>query len=251
LSTVRLSLIVPAYNEEARLGQSLEKLRAWQETLGETSEILIVDDGSRDRTAAMVREAAGRFANLRLLSNPGNRGKGYTVRHGMLEGQGDWLLFSDADLSTPLEEYGKLRKAAEDAGAAGAIGSRALNRKLVGKHQPWTREAAGRAFNFVMRSVTGLPFKDTQCGFKLFRRGAAREVFGRQTLDGFSFDVEILFIAQRLGLPVVEVPVRWFDADGSKVTLRQGVKSFEDLLYIRRQAAAGVYDQPARMSAGA
>jgi glycosyltransferase involved in cell wall biosynthesis len=248
LSQIDLSLIVPAYNEEARLGQSLQKLKAWQLALGELSEILVVDDGSRDRTAEVVRAAAGEFPNLRLLSNPGNRGKGYSVRHGMLAAKGEWLLFSDADLSTPLEEYGKLRAAAIEAGALGAIGSRALNRKLVGKHQPWTREAAGRAFNFVMRSLTGLPYADTQCGFKLFRRDAAREVFSRQTLDGFSFDVEILFIAKRLGLKVVEVPVRWFDAEGSKVTLRQGVKSFEDLMHIRRQAAAGAYDQPSKRS---
>ena len=169
-----------------------------------------------------------------MLQNPGNRGKGYAVRHGMLEAEGEWVLYTDADLSAPIEEFDKLCVAAASGHAQVAIGSRALDRSLVQVHQAAFREYSGRFFNLVMRMVTGLPFRDTQCGFKLFRREAAQAIFSRQKLDGFSFDVEDLYIAKKLGIPVVEVPVRWRNVEGTKVSLASGLRSFQDLVLIRR-----------------
>jgi hypothetical protein len=159
----------------------------------------------------------------------------------MLAAAGDWILSTDADLSAPITEFGKLFAEAKRADAAVAIGSRAIDRNMVKVHQPWMREVSGRAFNLAMRAVTGLPFRDTQCGFKLFRRDAAREIFSRQVEDGFSFDVEDLMIARRLGLRSIEIPVEWSNVEGTKVSLGQGVKSFADLLRIRVRAARGVY----------
>jgi glycosyltransferase involved in cell wall biosynthesis len=207
----------------------------------EFAEILIVDDGSQAATAALVGEFALRRPLVKLLQNPGNRGKGYSVRHGMLKAEGDWALFTDADLSAPIEELEKLFEAVERERAPVAIGSRALDRSLVGVHQPAFREYAGRFFNLVMRLITGLKFHDTQCGFKLFEARAAREIFSRQRLDGFGFDVEVLFIAKTLGCKSVEVPVRWDNVEGTKVSMAQGMKSFADLLRIRTNAVRGKY----------
>src|SRR5207302_3498988 len=181
-------------------------------------EVVIVDDGSSDATANVVEQLSPANPCFRLLRNPGNRGKGYAVRHGMLEARGEWILYTDADLSTPIEEVDKLYAAVERQGAVIAIGSRALDRSLVSVHQSVFREYSGRFFNLVMRTLTGLPFKDTQCGFKLFRADAARTVFSQQQLDGFSFDVEDLFIAKRCGLKAIEVPVRWANVEGTKVS---------------------------------
>ena len=234
-----LSIVIPAYNEEQRLPATLDRILAYAERSPiPIAEILVVDDGSRDGTAALV-EARGGI--LRLVRNPGNRGKGYAVRNGMLAATGDWILSTDADLSAPIEELDKLIAAARRENAVVAIGSRALNRKLVKKHQPMMRELSGRAFNIVMRAVTGLPFRDTQCGFKLFRKDAAKNIFPRQIEDGFSFDVEDLVIAQVLGLRSIEVPVEWSNVEGTKVSLAQGVKSFADLVRIRSRAARGAY----------
>jgi dolichyl-phosphate beta-glucosyltransferase len=199
----------------------------------EFCEVIVVDDGSRDGTAKVVKEFAKANTLLRLLADPGNRGKGYAVRHGMLEAKGEWILYTDADLSTPIEEIEKLCRAAREQRAAIAIGSRAVDRSVVEVHQPALRELSGRFFNVVMRAVTGLPFRDTQCGFKLYRADAAREIFSRQRQYGFSFDVEDLLIARKLGLRAVEVPVRWANVEGTKVALSQGMKSFLDLVKIR------------------
>lgn len=196
-------------------------------------EVIVVDDGSRDGTARVVENFARDHACLRLLPNPGNRGKGFAVRHGMLKATGEWILYTDADLSSPIGELEKLCRAAREQAAAVAIGSRAMDRALVEVRQPLMRELSGRFFNRVMRLVTGLPFRDTQCGFKLYRADAAREIFSRQKQDGFSFDVEDLLIARKLGIRVVEVPVRWANAEGTKVRLSQGMKSFADLVKIR------------------
>lgn len=193
----------------------------------------MVDDGSADSTPQLVEAYAREDPCVRLLRNPGNRGKGFAIRNGMLDAKGDWILSSDADLSTPIEEISKLHAAAMRQSAAVAIGSRAVDRSLVEIPQPVFREYSGRFFNLVMRLTTGLPFQDTQCGFKLFRKDAARRIFTLQKQDGFSFDVEDLVIARKLGLEVVEVPVRWRNAEGTKVSLSQGVKSFLDLLQIR------------------
>ena len=196
-------------------------------------EVIVVDDGSRDGTARVVEEFAKANKCLRLVRNPGNRGKGYAVRHGMLEAKGEWILYTDADLSSPIAELEKLCRAAREQDAAVAIGSRAVDRSLVEVHQPALRELSGRCFNLVMRMVTGLPFRDTQCGFKLYRADAARQIFSRQKQEGFSFDVEDLLIAKKLGVRTVEVPVRWANVEGTKVRLSQGIKSFVDLVKIR------------------
>jgi dolichyl-phosphate beta-glucosyltransferase len=226
-----LSIVVPAYNEAARLPSTLLTLAGFCERHG-SAEVLVVDDGSRDRTAALVQEFARDHPAFRLLSNPGNRGKGYSVRHGMLEAAGEWTLFSDADLSSPIDEFAKLFAAAQRENAAGAIGSRALDRSLVGVHQAPLREWSGRLFNVVMRLATALPYRDTQCGFKLYRRDATRAIFPRQKLDGFGFDVEDLFIARKLGLRVVEVPVVWNNVEGTKVGPLSGARAFWDLVLV-------------------
>jgi glycosyltransferase involved in cell wall biosynthesis len=232
-----LSIIIPAYNEEKRLPSTLTKIREYLERSSwEFVEIVVVDDGSRDGTVA-VAEAAG----ARVVKNPGNRGKGYSVRNGVLEAKGDWALVTDADLSAPIADLERLWTAAAEAGAQIAIGSRALDRSLIGIRQPAFREAAGRFFNVVMRVIAGLPFRDTQCGFKLFERIPARRVFARQRLDGFGFDVEVLFIARRLGLKAVEVPVHWDDVAGTKVSGLRGLAAFFDLVRVRCNGIAGKY----------
>ena len=236
-----VSIVIPAYNEEKRLPSSLEEILAFVRAREFRFEILVVDDGSRDGTAQRVREYELKHPSLRLLQNPGNRGKGYSVRHGMLEARHDWVLFTDADLSAPIAEVDKLIDAATRQRADIAIGSRALDRSLIGVHQSATREYAGRVFNVIMRGITGLPFLDTQCGFKLYRREAAREVFSRQQLDGFGFDVEDLYIAKLLKLKVIEVPVRWNNVEGTKVGLLNGLDSFVDPLRVRRFHWSGKY----------
>ncbi|HLH40108.1 MAG TPA: dolichyl-phosphate beta-glucosyltransferase [Bryobacteraceae bacterium] len=235
-----VSIVIPAYNEERRLPSTLEDVAAYldRKRFG-FSEIIVVDDGSRDRTAALVENSKHR--GLRLLRNPGNRGKGYTVRHGMLEAAGEWILYTDADLSAPIEEMDKLLDAVRREDAQVAIGSRALDRSLVGVHQSAFREMSGRAFNLVMRGITGLPFLDTQCGFKLFRADAAQAIFSRQTLDGFSFDVEDLVIAKKLGIKAIEVPVVWNNVEGTKVSAFSGAASFAALIGIRWKALSGAY----------
>ena len=229
-----LSIVIPAYNEENRLPQTFDRILEWlRGQRFQFQEIIVVDDGSHDATAGVVEEYSKPPSPIRLLRNPGNKGKGYAVRHGMLDAGGEWILYTDADLSTPIEEVDKLRAAAAARNAAIAIGSRAVDRSLVTVHQSPFREYSGRFFNVVMRALTGLPFRDTQCGFKLYRADAAKEIFMRQEQDGFSFDVEDLVIAKKLGLPAVEVPVRWANVEGTKVTLEQGLRSFTDLLKIR------------------
>jgi dolichyl-phosphate beta-glucosyltransferase len=228
-----LSIVIPAYNEQNRLPASLDTILEYVAGRYRFVEIVVVDDGSRDGTAACVEQYASAHRSVRLLRNPGNCGKGYAVRHGMLDVKGEWVLFTDADLSSPITEIERLFEAAHREDAQVAIGSRALNRSLIGVHQPAGREYAGRVFNLVMRCLTGLRFRDTQCGFKLYRSDAARRIFARQQLDGFGFDVENLFIADVLGLKVVEVPVRWSNVEGTKVSLWHGLDSFLDPLRVR------------------
>jgi len=237
-----LSVVIPAYNEAKRLGPTLDAVGAFLRAKKfDFAELIVVDDGSRDGTAELVEWRARTAPEIRLLRNPANRGKGYTVRHGMMEARADWILYTDADLSAPIEEFDKLFEAVSRAGARVAIGSRALDRSLVGAHQSAFREWSGRAFNLAMRMVTGLPFRDTQCGFKLFERSAAREIFSRQKLDGFSFDVEDLVIAKKLGIRAIEVPVVWNNVEGTKVGMLTGVQSFVDLAGIRWRALTGRY----------
>jgi dolichyl-phosphate beta-glucosyltransferase len=238
LLTSSLSIIIPAYNEETRLPATLQTVTNYLAQRDFSFlEILVVDDGSRDGTAAV----AERFPGVRVLKNPGNRGKGYAVRHGMLEARGEWLLFSDADLSTPIEELEKLCAAVDRESAAIAIGSRALDRSLIGVHQSVFRERAGQVFNFAMRAALGLDLHDTQCGFKLYHRDAARAIFRRQLLERFGFDAEVLFIARKLGYKMLEIPVRWNNVEGTKVSMLNGAQPFIDLLTIRYNAARGLY----------
>ncbi len=201
----------------------------------------MVDDGSSDSTVQVAQRYSQDGGIVRVVRNPGNRGKGFSVKHGMLEAQGEWRLFSDADLSTPIEEFEKLWLVAEQQRAKVVIGSRALNRSLIGVRQPWYREKSGQFFNLVMRGVLRLDIADSQCGFKLFHADAAREIFQRQRLDRFSFDAELLFLARKLGYTIREIPVRWNDVAGSKVTLMNGARSFLDLLRIRANSMRGAY----------
>jgi len=238
-----ISIVIPAYNEGQRLAATLEAVLAYLKSRPfEKREVVVVDDGSTDDTVAVAERFCACHPEVRLLRNPGNCGKGYAVRHGMLEAAGDWVLFSDADLSAPIEELDKLVEAAEQRRAAVVIGSRALDRSLIAVHQPRFRENAGRIFNGLMRLITGLPFHDTQCGFKLFTRQAAREVFRRQRLERFGFDPEVLYIARKLGFPAVEVPVRWSHSEGTKVRmLRDSLDMFLDLARIRLNDLLGRY----------
>lgn len=243
-----LSVVIPAYNEVDRLPLTLEKVASYlNETPERPAEILVVNDGSSDWTGTSAREIGTKLErpnlSVRVLDNPGNRGKGYSVRHGMREGRYDWLLFTDADLSAPIEELSKLAAAVSDGGYDAAIGSRALDRSLIGVHQPLFRETLGRIFNLAVRITTGLPFADTQCGFKLFRREAAQKIFAKQLLERFGFDVEILFLAKKFGFRVIEVPVRWNHVEGTKVDTMAGADAFLDGWRVRRNDWAGKYDE--------
>ena len=209
------TVVIPAFNEEKRLGATLHTILDHLATRPRPCETIVVDDGSTDGTVALV---ARDFPSVRILRNPGNRGKGYSVRAGILAARGERILFSDADLSTPIEELTRL-EAELDGGADVAIASRAMAGSRIEVHQAWWRELAGRCFNAVVRLVSGLPYHDTQCGFKAYRREAARRIAALQRLDGWAFDVEQLRIARLLGLRVAEVPVRWINSDASRVRL--------------------------------
>jgi len=235
-----LSVVIPAYNEESRLPASLARVREFSRA-AMPCEVLVVDDGSLDGTVRVAEQVAATWPELRVLKVPGNRGKGHAVHHGVLAATGDWVLFTDADLSTPIEELLTLHAKALE-GFDVVIGSRALRRELVGVHQSLLREGAGRFFNLVMRLVTGLPFRDTQCGFKLVRREAAQEIFKRQKIEGFGFDVEILYVARKLGYRAAEVPVRWNNVEGTKVGMFTGFVAFADLVRIRWWDFTGKYD---------
>ena len=233
---------MPAYNESARLPDTMRRLEAYfTSSPWDFHEIIVVDDGSSDATYETAAAFARENPNVRVLKNPGNRGKGYSVRNGMREAKGEWRLFSDADLSAPIEELDKLCAAIEDRHVKVAIGSRALDRSLIGIHQPGFRETAGRFFNFVMRAVVSLPISDTQCGFKLFHRDAAEKIFARQRLERFGFDVEILYIAKKHGFEIAEIPVRWNHAEGSKVGMLTGLHAFGELAQVRWNDIKGLY----------
>lgn len=237
-----ISVIIPVYNEEMRLANTLSTCRNYfNKKSFDFVEVIVVNDGSTDRSADVVRGHAIRDGNVRLLEIPDNRGKGYAVRQGMRDAQGKWVLFSDADLSTPIEEFDKLFATIGREGADGAIGSRAIDRSLVGKHQSVYRESSGRVFNLFMRLLTGLQYQDTQCGFKLFHADVARLISAQQRCEGFGFDVEILYIAKKHGFKIVEVPVRWYNAEGSKVTILKGANAFADLLRVLLNDIRGLY----------
>lgn len=231
-SAVDLSIVIPAFNEEARLPASLGAIAAYLSARASAPrvEILVVDDGSSDATAPRAEEAGRRHAlALRVLRLPVNRGKGAAVRAGCLEAGGRLVLVSDADFSTPVYEWEKLAAA----GAPVAIGSRALDEALVKEKQPFFRQAMGKLFNRLVRLVAVPGIRDTQCGFKLFSREAAREIFSRARVDRFAYDVEALLLARQLGYAIAEVPVLWFNSADSRVTLLGGAQAYWDVLRIR------------------
>ena len=243
-----LSIVIPAYNEEARLPQTLERIAAYAATKPFPLQVLVVDDGSRDGTAAVAEHAAQRWPVIRVLPNPGHRGKGYSVRNGMLHASGQVALFTDADLSAPIEEADRLLQAL-DSGYDVAIGSRWLRPELIAVHQNYLREKGGRVFNLLVRLLTRLPFRDTQCGFKAFRREAAREIFARQQIDDFGFDVEVLYLARKFRYRVAEVPVPWSSVEGSKARLLDYARTFGELLQVRWMDLRGRYDVPSQTAA--
>ncbi len=218
------SFIIPAYNESERLAVSLPKILDYVRTAQLRSEIIVVNDGSSDDTADVVRRFMAVNPDIRLVENPGNRGKGYSVRHGMLHAQGDVMLFTDADLSSPIYEADKLFAAIEK-GADVAIGSRWLQADLQTERQPWHRQLYGRLFNLALRITLGLKYRDTQCGFKAFTRSAAHTIFTRQRVERWGFDPELLFLANKFNLRTVEVPVEWAHDHRSKISpVRDGLK---------------------------
>lgn len=244
-----LSIVIPAYNEAVRLGNTLlavvEYLRkSWPE-----AEVIVVDDGSADDTAGIARSIFRDSGSLRtsVISYKSNLGKGRAVRLGLLAARGDVALFSDADLSTPITEAPKLVEPIMSGQYDVTFGSRALDRKLIGVHQPWRREQGGRVFNLAVRLATGLPFWDTQCGFKAFRMNVCRPLVEAATVDRFGFDVELLYLAFRAGLRLREVPVRWDHNEGSKISLMSdSFRMLSEVGLIRQQARRGVYDSAIR-----
>lgn len=235
-----LSIVIPSYNEELRLPATLERIAAYVPKLGGETEILVVDDGSKDNTAAVAESFRSKFPSLRVIPNGVNRGKGFSVRHGMLEAKGRCVLFTDADLSAPIEEAPKLLKALETYDVA--IGSRALDRSMITVHESRFREFAGIVFNTIVRIILWLPFVDTQCGFKAFRRERCRILFEQQRIERFGFDPELLYLARHHGLRVVEIPVHWGHSPATKVNMmRDSIQMFLDVFTIRWNAVRGRY----------
>jgi glycosyltransferase involved in cell wall biosynthesis len=232
------SVVIPCFNEAARIGETLRLTLDYLAANSPDSELIVVNDGSTDATAAIARERMkDAKIQTRLLENFPNRGKGAAVRSGLLAAREPIGLFSDADLSTPLGETPKLIQPIANGEIDIALGSRALDRGLIGIHQPWRREQAGRAFNLLVRIATGLPFWDTQCGFKAFRFDVCRPVLEAARLDGFAFDVELLYFAQHAGLRIREIPVRWNHAEGSKVSFfRDSLRMLGEVIALRAGA---------------
>ncbi len=244
LKDITYSIVIPAYNEGARLGATLEKVLAYVRLQGwnAEAEVIVVNDGSRDNTAEMVRGFAERDPLVRLVENPGNQGKGYAVRNGMLNSRGEIVLFSDADLSSPIEEMPKLL-AALVSGADIAIGSRWLRAELQTRRQSRHRQLFGRVFNLLLRIILGLRFKDTQCGFKAFTRRAAQAIFPLQRIERWGFDPEILFLARKFGFRVEEVPVLWGHSGDTRIhPVVDGARMFWEMLRIRWYDLTGKYD---------
>ena len=235
------SIVIPAYNEAGRIGGSLRAALEYLGRVSPESELIVVNDGSTDATPDIVREAFSAAGPLktRLIEHYPNRGKGAAVRAGLLAAAQPIGLFSDADLSTPIDEAAKLVEPIVAGEVDIAFGSRALDRRLIGNHQPWRREQGGRVFNLIVRVATGLPFWDTQCGFKAFRLDTCRPVIEKAQIDGFGFDVELLYLAHQAGLRLREVPVRWNHYDGSKVSFfRDSLRMFREVIELRSRSSA-------------
>lgn len=238
------SIVIPAYNEGTRLGATLDRVLSCIASQRWDAEVIVVNDGSRDQTPDLVRKYAQQHPALRLLENPGNRGKGYSVRAGILNARGETLLFTDADLASPIEEAVKLF-AAIQSGADVAIGSRWLQPETQTHRQSLLRQFYGRLFNLALRVLLGLNFKDTQCGFKAFTRHAALTLFPLQRIEGWGFDPELLYLAHRARLDVKEVAVEWSHQEGTRISpLRDGLRMFVEVLKIRWNALTGEYSRP-------
>lgn len=247
--TASLSIIVPAFNETGRVGETLRSILDYLNKANPNAELIVVDDGSDDDTVAVAEQALanpGRV-NARVMAYEPNRGKGYAVRCGLLACAAPIALFTDADLSTPITETPKLVEPIEQGEYDLTFGSRALDRRLIGIHQPWRREQGGRVFNLAVRLATGLPFWDTQCGFKAFRMSACRPILEAANIDRFGFDVELLYVAQVAGLRLREIPVRWdhkvgaLDASGNYA--RDSVRMLAEVKKIRQQVDKGLYSE--------
>ena len=243
----KLSIVVPAFNESARIRRSVEKITAW---LGESrcdSELIVVDDGSTDDTAAVAEDAMSGARAARVIRYEENRGKGYAVRLGLLAARANIALFSDADLSTPITETPKLTEPILAGEFDVTFGSRALDRRLIGVHQPWRREQGGRIFNLLVRVATGLPFWDTQCGFKAFRMSVCRPLIEAAQIDRFGFDVELIYLAHLAQLRLQEIPVRWDHnvgaLDASGTYSRDSLRMINEVRRIRTSANAGEYSE--------
>ncbi|MGI4739548.1 MAG: dolichyl-phosphate beta-glucosyltransferase [Janthinobacterium lividum] len=245
MQKILVTLVIPAYNESARLGQSLEQLLVYLNAQAYASEVILVSDGSSDDTTQVAQQYFNTHASdqvaTRVLSYQPNRGKGYAVRQGLLAAQGTVAVFSDADLSTPIEELPLILTPILEGECDVAFGSRALGYHLIGQHQPWLREQSGRFFNRMVRLATGMPYSDTQCGFKAFRMEVSRPLIEAAVLDRFGFDVELLFLAHKAGLRLREQPVRWNDVAGSKVGIFSGLHGFKELWMLRRNSRRGLY----------
>jgi dolichyl-phosphate beta-glucosyltransferase len=232
------SIVIPCFNEEGRVGETLRITIKYLTANAPKSELIVVNDGSTDATGTIARQILSE-TNIatRLLENFPNRGKGAAVRIGLLAAREPIGLFSDADLSTPIKETPKLIEPIANGEVDIAFGSRALNRSLIGVHQPWRREQAGRVFNLLVRVATGLPFWDTQCGFKAFRLDVCRPILEEARINGFAFDVELLYLAHRAGLRIREIPVRWNHAEGSKVSfLKDSLGMLRQVIALRARA---------------
>lgn len=237
---VYLSIIIPAYNEEKRIGSTLIKMLNYLSAKDYSWEIIVVDDGSTDRTIEKARELI-KDERLKVLKNPVNAGKGYSVKQGVLASKGEVILFSDADLSTPIEELDNMLSWIER-GCDIVIGSRALPESVIKLSQPWHRQTMGKIFNLIVRAFVLSELKDTQCGFKCFKRETTFKIFNLQRLNGFAFDVEILYIAKKLGLTIKEQPVKWINSPDSKVNLFKGPLSmFRELFTIKLYVIKGYY----------
>lgn len=243
----KLSIVIPAYNEAARLGPSLRGIVAYLNEQRLESEVIVVDDGSGDQTAEVAEQNladSGASVTTRVIRYEKNRGKGHAARTGLLAAQANIALFSDADLSTPITETPKLVDPIRSGECDFTFGSRALDRSLIGVHQPWRREQGGRVFNLIVRLATRLPFWDTQCGFKAFRMNVCRPLIEAAQIDRFGFDVELIYLAHLARLRLREVPVRWNDDPSSKVAvMRDSLRMVDEVRRIRRAADAGEYSE--------
>lgn len=241
-----LSIIIPAFEESERLGKSIGQILNYIKSQNLDAELIVVDDGSKDETAKIAEKSFAEFPEIqaKAIRYEPNRGKGYAVKTGLLAAESEIALFSDADLSTPIEELPKLVQPIENGEFDVTFGSRALDRSLIGVRQPWRREQSGKVFNLIVRTLTGLPFWDTQCGFKAFNMNKFRPLLNLMTIDRFGFDVEFLYVAFHKGLLMKEIPVRWDHDERTKVSVfRDSQRMFNEVRQIRRNAKRGLYDK--------